>query len=179
MASTCGGSRSQARLERALFAAHGVASVEPASAIPDVSRDRLRDFIGVIHVVEGILLGLALLIAFNAASISAEERAREHATMVAFGLPIRSLIGVASAESLLSGLLGTLVAILPGYALLAWIVNGYLERTYPDLGVLISISAASTLVIVLVGVVAAGLAPLLTLRGLRRMNIAARLRTVE
>jgi putative ABC transport system permease protein len=170
---------SQATLERGLFAAPGVASVEPASAVPDVSRDRLNDFIGIVRVVEAILLGLALLVAFNASSISAEENAREHATMFAFGLPIRAVLGVAAAESMLAGALGTLVAIIPGYALLQWIVASYLEPTYPDLGILISISPAAVAMIVLVGVAAVALAPLLTARRLRRMNISAALRTVE
>ena len=170
---------SQSALERGLFSAPGVASVEPASAVPDVSRDRLNDFIGIVRVVEAILLGLALLIAFNASSISGEEAAREHATMFAFGLPIRSVLGVAAAESMLAGVLGTLVAIIPGYALLHWIIASYLEPTYPDLGILVSISPASVATIVLVGVAAVALAPLLTVRRLRRMNIPAALRTVE
>jgi putative ABC transport system permease protein len=170
---------SQATLERSLFVAPGVASVEPASAVPDVSRDRLNDFVGIVRVVEVILLGLALLIAFNASSISAEETTRERATMFAFGLPIRSVLGVAVAQSMLAGALGTLVAIIPGYALLHWIIASYLEPTYPDLGIIVSISPASVATIVLVGVAAVALAPLLTVRRLRRMNIPAALRTVE
>src|ERR1019366_10683478 len=51
---------SQGALERALFNRPGVLSVEPASAVPDVSRDRLNDFLSIFHVVEAIALGLAL-----------------------------------------------------------------------------------------------------------------------
>ncbi len=169
---------SQGALERALFTRRGV-SVEPASAVPDVSRDRLNDFLSIFQVVEAIALGLALLIAFNATSISAEERARDHATMFAFGLPVRAVVAVAAAESCLIGLFGTAIAIVPGYALLGWILRNYLEKTYPDLGLLTSISTTSVGVIVLVGVVAVALAPLLTIRALRRMNVPAKLRTIE
>ena len=170
---------SQGALERALFSRPGVLSVEPASAVPDVSRDRLNDFLSIFHVVEAIALGLALLIAFNSTSISAEERARDHATMFAFGLPVRAVVAVAAAESFLIGLLGTAIAIVPGYVLLGWILRNYLEKTYPDLGLLTSISTTSAGVIVLVGVVAVALAPVLTIRALRHMDVPAKLRTIE
>jgi putative ABC transport system permease protein len=170
---------SQGALERALFSRPGVLSVEPASAVPDVSRDRLNDFLSIFHVVEAIALGLALLIAFNSTSISAEERARDHATMFAFGLPVRAVVAVAAAESFLIGLLGTAIAIVPGYVLLGWILRNYLEKTYPDLGLLTSISTTSAGVIVLVGVVAVALAPVLTIRALRHMDVPAKLRTSE
>ena len=169
----------QGKLERALFGRPGVLSVEPAAAVPDVSRDRLNDFRSIFRVVEAIALGLALLIAFNATSIGAEERARDHATMFAFGLPVRAVVGVAAAESFMIGLLGTAIAIVPGYALLDWIVHNYLEKTYTDLGLLVSFSTTSVVVISAVGVVTVALAPLLTIRTLRRLNVPAKLRTVE
>jgi putative ABC transport system permease protein len=169
----------QIALERVLIESRAAASVEPASAVPDVSRDRLNDFLRIFDVVEAISLGLALLIAFNAATISADERARDHATMFAFGLPVRAVVASASAESFLIGLLGTALAIVPGYALLGWIVRDYLERTYADFGMLVAVSPKSALVIAVVGVVAVALAPLLTIRALRRLDVPARLRTVE
>jgi putative ABC transport system permease protein len=42
-------------------------------------------------VLQAFLVVLALLIAYNAASINADERARERATLFAFGLPTRRL----------------------------------------------------------------------------------------
>jgi len=63
--------------------------------------------------------------------------------------------------------------------LLRWIVSAYLEQTYPGLGLLTSVSATSFSVVACIGIVAVGLAPLLTVRGLRRMDVPARLRTVE
>lgn len=170
---------SQQGLEQELLARPGVLSVEPAATVSDVSRDRLDDFLGIFHVVEMIALALALLIAFNATSIGADERARDHATMFAFGVPVRAVVAIAVAESFVIGMLGTALALLPGYALLDWIVHSYLERTYTDFGVLISISTGSALVLTVVGVVAVALAPLLTVRALRHMDVAAGLRTVE
>jgi putative ABC transport system permease protein len=84
-----------------------------------------------------------------------------------------------AAESFLIGLLGTAIAIVPGYVLLGWILRNYLEKTYPDLGLLTSISTTSAGVIVLVGVVAVALAPVLTIRALRHMDVPAKLRTIE
>ena len=40
------------------------------------------------------VVALALLIAFNATRITVEERRREHATMQAFGLPVRTVLGI-------------------------------------------------------------------------------------
>jgi hypothetical protein len=50
-------------------------------------RDFLDEFVLVPRVVEGAMLLMALLIAFNAASINMDERAREHATMFASAYP--------------------------------------------------------------------------------------------
>ena len=63
-----------------------VASVERATAATQFVRERLDDFIGVLRVIEGFALALALLIAFNSSAISIDERRRENATMLAFGV---------------------------------------------------------------------------------------------
>jgi putative ABC transport system permease protein len=53
------------------------------------------------------------------------------------------------------------------------------EETFPELGTVIAVSPGSLLVAALVGVLAVAIAPLLTTRRLRRMDIPSTLRVVE
>ncbi len=56
-------------------------------------------------VIEGAVLLLALCIAFNSTAINMDERARENATMFAYGLPAGRVLLVSVVESLIIGLL--------------------------------------------------------------------------
>ena len=132
-----------------------------------------------IRLTVGFALALALLIAFNSTSISTDERARENATMLAFGVPVRGAVGLAVGESLIIGLLGTLLGIGAGLLVIGWVVNETLPETLPDLGLVVSISGGSILVAALVGVIAVAVAPLLTARRIRRMDLPSTLRVVE
>ena len=170
---------SAAAISRELFGTPGIASVERATATTEFVGDRLDDFIGVLRITVGFALALALLIAFNSTTISADERARENATMLAFGVPVRGAVGLAVGESLLTGLLGTLLGLGGGLLVIGWVVNQTLPDTLPDLGLVVSIGGGSILVAALVGVIAVALAPLLTARRLRRMDVPSTLRVVE
>ena len=130
------------QISRRLFGTPGIASVEAATATTEFVRDRLDDFIGVLQLTVIFALALALLIAFNSASISADERARENATMLAFGIPVRQAVGLAVGESLIIGALGTLIGLAGGLLVIGWVVNHTLPDTLPDLGLVISISSA-------------------------------------
>ena len=50
---------------------------------------------------------MALLIAFNASTINADERAREHATMFAYGVTVGRVVRGGVVEALIIGALGT------------------------------------------------------------------------
>jgi putative ABC transport system permease protein len=99
--------------------------------------------------------------------------------MLAFGMPVRSAVGLAVGESLITGIVGTLIGIGGGLLVIGWVVDQTLPQTLPDLGLVISIRPGSILVAALVGVVAVALAPLLTARRLRRLDVPSTLRTVE
>jgi putative ABC transport system permease protein len=170
---------SQDEVKRALFGRPGVASVQPVAAETEEVKKAVDEFTVVIRVTEIVALGLALLMAFNSTSISVDERRREYATMFAFGVPVRSGLRVAMVESLVTGVLGTLLGIAFGTLLVGWVVNDLLAETLPDLGAVVSVSAGSIAGAVVVGVGAVTLAPLLTLRRMRRMDIPATLRVVE
>ena len=122
---------------------------------------------------------LALLIAFNTASINADARVREHATMFAFGLPVRAVLAQDVTESCLIGLLGTATGLLTGWLLLDWLITDLLPSTLPDLRLLVPVSGTTLVLALLMGVVAVSLAPVLTLRRLLRMDIPSALRVVE
>lgn len=168
-----------ARLAETLAGRTGVAAVAPASATTDALRDAIDDYTAVLLVPVGIAVVLALLIAFNTATINADERLREHATMFAVGLRPRVPVTLAMAESALVGLLGALGGVGLGWALLRYIVEVRVPDVLPEIGMRATLAPATLLAAGLVGVVAVALAPLLTVRRLRRMDVPAALRVVE
>ena len=142
-------------------------------------RDTMESFTALFRVLEGFILLLALLIAYNATSINADERARERATLFAFGLPVRKVMTLEIVEGLLYGLLGTAAGIGLGTLVVRWVANSVIATTMPELGMEVIVSGATVVTAVLMGVVAVAVAPLLTLRKLRRMDVPGTLRVVE
>lgn len=168
-----------AEVRRALFALDGVGSVTPAAETTAAIRATLDEFLGVLQVILWAVLVLAALIAFNSSSISADERSREHATMFAFGLPIRTVLRLAILESAIVGVVATLVGIAAGTVLTWWLVGSLFAETVPDLQLMTAIEPRTFVVAGLLGIVAVSLAPVLLLRQLRRMDIPSTLRVVE
>ena len=168
-----------ARVRRDLFEQPGVSSVQPVSTYTDSVSDTLAQFQSIFTIIEGIVLLLALLIAFNSASINADERRRDHATMFAFGLPTSRVLAMAVVESALIGILGTILGVLGGLVLLDWLVNSLFASTAPDLGIVVALAPATLLIAAALGIVAVAVAPLLGARRIRRMDIPSTLRVVE
>jgi putative ABC transport system permease protein len=166
-------------VKKALFRLPGVTSVQPVSAFTDTVREALTQRLEIMRVIEGAVLVLALLIAFNSTSISVDERSREHATMFAFGLPTRTVLLMAIAESVTIGLAGTLIGLGLGRLLLGWMIDTIVATVVPDIGVVTFVSAQTVLTAVALGVIAVAVAPILVLHRLRRMDIPATLRVVE
>ena len=166
-------------VQRALFGLPGVASVQPASAMGKVVRDTVDEYQGILRVIQGFVFILALLVAFNATSINADERAREHATMFAFGLHVRTVLRMSIIESLVVGLLGTLLGCALGATVLQWMATSLFPRTLPELGIDPTLSVGTIATVFALGVAAVAVAPLLTLRRLRRMDIPGNLRVME
>jgi putative ABC transport system permease protein len=171
--------RSEADVQRALFEQPAVSSVQSVTATVRVLREALSQFLGILRVAELVVLVLALLIAFNASSISIDERAREHATMLAFGLRTRTVLAMVTVESVLTGLLGTAIGVVAGRGVVRWMMEVQLQRTMPDLGVQGTVSTATIVTAFVLGTVAVGLAPVLASRRVRRVDIPATLRVME
>lgn len=165
-------------LRRSLFGLRGVAAIDAAAGFAEVLDNALAQFTGILRVIEVATVLLAMLIAFNTAGISADERTREHATMLAFGLPPRVVTGMAVAENALIGLLGTLAGLAGGYAGLSYIVSGF-DQVTPELLLEPTLSASTVATTLALGISVVALAPLLGIRRERRMDIPAALRVVE
>jgi len=166
-------------VQQELFRLEGVASVQPVGITARIIEDSLEDFTAVFQAMQLFILLLAVLIAYNATSINADERARERATLFAFGLPLRRVLALETAEGLLIGLLGTAVGVGLGQLVVRWIVTSTLRTTMPDMGLDVVVSSTTILTAIVLGLLAVGLAPLLTIRRLRRMDIPGTLRVVE
>ncbi|WP_220386553.1 ABC transporter permease [Frankia sp. ArI3] len=164
---------------RTLAAIPGVASVVSATASIEEIRALLRTFVGILRIGEVVVLLLAVLIAYNAMSIAVDERRREHATMLAYGLSTRTVLGLTVAESAVMGLVGTLLGIAAGYWALRYTVEVLLAETLPDLGVQAILSGRTLVVILLLGVGAVAVAPLAAARRVRRMDVPSTLRVIE
>lgn len=168
-----------AQVRQALATIPGVAAVAGATDIVDQLSEALDQIVGVLGVVALVSLVLAGLIAVNSASIAAEERRREHATMRAFGLSPRTVLRLSMAEGALLGLLGTAFGLALG-TLLTWlVVDIQVPQTLPDVGVAASIGVRTVVIALALGVGAVALAPLATARTLARMDLPGTLRLVE
>ena len=166
-------------VQRSLFGLPTVASAQPVAASSQVVKDSLDEFVGVFRVLELFILLLALLIAYNATSINTDERQREHATLFAFGLPMRRVLRMDIVEGVLIGLLGTLLGVVGGLLVLQWIVTALVGSTMPEMGLEVALSPSTIATAFVLGVIAVAIAPLFTVRRLRRMNIPNTLRVVE
>jgi putative ABC transport system permease protein len=166
-------------VKRELLGVETVGSVQSVASATEAVRDAMGQIIGILSVVAVAIFVLALLIAFNSASINLDERFREHATMFAFGVRVRTALRMAITESLVIGLVATALGILGGLAMLWWVTSQLLSTTVPEFGVDIVLNPGTILLAVLLGVVAVALAPVLTIRRMRRMNLPGTLRLVE
>ena len=170
---------SPAQIQATLFETDGVSSAHLASRMSEVFEDAIDQFTGILLITQGAVVALACLIAFNSARITVEERRHEHATMLAFGTPIRSVLATIVEEGVFIGALATGIGLLGGLLTLSWIVNQLLADTLPELGVVVDIRPMTIVIAAAIGIVAAALTPVLMVRRLRSMNLPSTLRVVE
>ncbi|HSR43930.1 MAG TPA: FtsX-like permease family protein [Acidimicrobiia bacterium] len=167
-------------VQRELFESSTVVSVQRADSSAKLIRDLLDTFIGVFQLFEGVVLLLAVLIAFNSAGLGVEERRREYATMFAFGVPRWKAVRMIMIESTLIGVLATALGTAGGMGLLVWFVRSLASQSMPQIGLDILLTPSSVGIAIAVGIVAVGLAPLLTApRRLGRMDVPSTLRVME
>ena len=166
-------------VQRAVFGLPGVTSSQPVARISEAIDEALDQFVSFLFVTVGAVLVLALLISFNATRITVEERRREHATMRAFGLPTRSVLGVVTKESVIVGVIATVLGLIGGVVFLRWMLASLASTTLPDVGIDLYVSPMTVLVAATVGIASVAVTPVLLARRLQRMNLPGTLRVVE
>jgi putative ABC transport system permease protein len=166
-------------VQRELFGIPGVASVQDVSATTQHIRDQLGEFSSIIETFVVPVVLLTVLIAFLTASINLDARSREHATMFAFGVRVRTALVMAVTESTIIGAVATALGVVGGIAALEWMNRALFSSTLPDVGINVTLQVATVITVVILGVVAVAVAPLFTARRMRRMNIPGTLRLVE
>jgi putative ABC transport system permease protein len=166
-------------VQRELFGTPGVAAAQPVTEVVRSIRDFIGSILDILGIAQSAVVALAVLIAFNSSSISADERRRQHATMFAFGIPVSRVVRNSFVESIIIGVLSTVLGIALGYAVLTWIVHTLLPDTVPEINVHVTLRASSIGIIAALGVAAVAAAPLFTIRRLRRMPIPDTLRVQE
>ncbi len=170
---------SQDEVQYALFHLPGIASVRPISTFTeafDEAMGLLTAFMGIVSIA---VLAMAFLIAFNSTSINVDERAREIATLFAFGLPIRTVLRMTIIENLVTGILGTLLGLGLGWGVLVWFVTREFSEVMPNVSFTITLAPLTLAIAVVLGVLVVALTPLLNRRKLARMDLPATLRVVE
>lgn len=166
-------------VQRTLAASGLVATTRPVTADSDALADTVDQFTGIIQVAAAAALVLAMLMAFNLAAISLEERRREYATMFAYGVPVRRALRIAATENLVVGVLGTALGALVGLVAISWMISALFTDTWPEIGMIRHLSPGSMVLAVLVGVVAVTVTPYVLARRLTRMDVPSTLRVVE
>lgn len=166
-------------VQRALAANPIVVTTRPVTADAEALADQVEQFNSIIQVAAFAAFMLAVLMAFNLASISLEERRREFATMFAYGMPVRRGLGIAASENLIIGVLATLLGIAVGMLTIGWMINELFSDTWPEIGLIRHLSLGTILTALFAGVLAVTIAPLLLVRRLTRMDVPSTLRVVE
>ena len=164
-------------VQRELFELDAVSSAQKATATADALDDLMAQFVGILQAVAFFVLLLAVLMAFNSASISFEERQREHATMFAHGVRVRKALRMAVVENTIIGVAATAIGFGGGLGMVWWIVN--VKNTMPDLGLTVELSPTTLVTLIVLGVLAVAIAPLFTVRRMRRMDLPGTLRVME
>jgi putative ABC transport system permease protein len=167
-------------VKRALFGSGtGVALVQGLSETFQSLEDSLEQSSGVFVITRIFVIFLVMLIAFNTANINVDERSRDHATMFAYGIPVRRVIANLSVEGLLLGVVAVVLGGLFGYALLLWMALFQMPAAVPDVGMIVSVSWWEMSVSFLVALAAIALAPVFPGRKLKKMFIPGQLRVME
>ena len=167
-------------VKRALFGSGtGVALVQGLSETFQSLDDSLEQSKGVFFITRIFVIFLVMLIAFNTANINVDERSRDHATMFAYGIPVRRVIANLSVEGLLLGVAAVVLGGLFGYALLLWMALFLMPNAIPEVGMIVSVRWWEMAMSFVLALAAIALAPLFPGRKLKRMFIPGQLRVME
>ena len=167
-------------VKRALFGSgKGVALVQGLGDSFRSVEDSLDQSQGVFFITRIFVIFLVMLIAFNTANINVDERSRDHATMFAYGVPVRRVIANLSVEGLLLGAAAVVLGGLFGYALLLWMALFLMPTAIPEIGMIVSVRWWEMAVSFVLALAAIAVAPVFPGRKLKKMFIPGQLRVME
>ncbi len=166
-------------VQRAVFTLDGVASSQAVARVSESFDEALAEFVGILAIAGGAVSILAVLISFNATRITMDERRREHATMRAFGLPVRSVMATVIKESVVIGIAATLIGLAAALGFLRWMLQLLATTTLPDLQVDLHLASTTVTAAVMIGTFTVAASPLLLVRKLLKMDIPDTLRVME
>jgi putative ABC transport system permease protein len=164
---------------RILFAQPGVASVQTVAEVVDVFDEALELFTSVLRLVQGVVILLAFLIAYNATTINVDDRIREIATMFAYGVRPATVLWMQMGENLLLGLAGTALGLVAGWPLLQQFMAARMETQLENLGLVVTMSPLTLALVILLGAGVVALTPVVSFRRLQQVNIPNTLRVME
>ena len=82
-------------------------------------------------------------------------------------------------ENLVIGILATSLGVAGGLGLIWWMLNSLLGDTMPDFAAVMSLEPATLVTAAVLGVAVVAVAPVFTLRRMRRMDLPGTLRLME
>ena len=170
---------SGSEVQRSIFDLPGVASSQPVARISEAIDEALAQTLSFFVVTAAAVMILALLIAFNATRITVEERQREHATMRAFGVPLRAIVGTVVKESVVTGITATAIGLAGGVIFIGWMLRSLATTTLPDVGMERYVSPTTILIAAAVGIAVMALAPVFLARRIATMDVPDTLRIME
>jgi putative ABC transport system permease protein len=86
---------------------------------------------------------------------------------------------MAIVENFVIGLVATVIGFGGGLWMLWWVVNVTAAETMPDIGLVMEISPVTLVTVIGLGILAVALAPVFTVRRMRRMDLPGTLRVME
>jgi putative ABC transport system permease protein len=92
---------------------------------------------------------------------------------------VRTALRMAMTENLVIGILATSLGVAGGFGLIWWMLTSLLGDTMPDFAAVMSLEPATLATAVVLGVLVVAIAPLFTIRRMRRMDLPGTLRLME
>ena len=166
-------------IRRELFLHPAILAVDEVAGLIAGFDELVGIFVYALRIMQGAVLFIAFLIAFNSTSINIDDRIREVATMFAFGARPRTVTWVQIGENALLGVLGTAVGGVVGWLVLRDMLAARMEVMLEELDLVIAVAPLSLILAVLLGVGVVALTPLVNARKLRRIDIPSTLRVME
>ena len=114
-----------------------------------------------------------------AATTDAVDHMEQFDEILLITVAIAAAMALLIAYNAIIGALGTAVGIAGGRALLSWLINTNMPETMPEIGTLTSVAPLTYVLALVTGTFMVAVAPLLTLRRLRRTDLSGALRVVE